>query len=148
MTGSKAVGFVIFKRNGQGVKYLLLHHGGEYWNFPKGRTEAAEEELATAKRELFEETGITNIKLYSDFRYEYNYDFDTVIKNKVKQKVHRTAVFFLAEVTQDKIEISDEHFDAGWFDYDTAFKRMFYQQGQNLLKAAHQFILKEQDLVL
>ena len=148
MTQSKAIGFVIFKKKGQGIRYLLLHHGASYWNFPKGRVEQGEEELDTAKRELFEETGITDIKMYSDFRYEYNYNFDTVIKDKVKEKVHRTGIFFLAEVEDDKVAISNEHLDSGWFDYETALKRMFYQEGQDLLKAAHKFILKQQDIVL
>ena len=148
MTRSKSVGFVIFRKEDKGIKYLLLHHGAEYWNFPKGRVEEGEEELQTAKRELVEETGITDIKIHPDFRYEYTYDFDTVIANKTKETVYRTGVFFLGEVLADMVKISDEHLDFGWFDYDTALDRLFYQQGRDLLKQAHQFLLNKQDFVL
>lgn len=148
MTKSKAVGFVIFRQENKGIRYLLLHHGASYWNFPKGRVENNEAELETAQRELFEETGISEIKIYPDFKYEYTYDFDTVIKDKVKETIHRIGVFFLAEVVDDKVKISNEHLDSGWFDYEMALKRMYYQEGQDLLKAAHQFILKQQNIVL
>ena len=148
MTNQKTIGFVIFKKDAQGIRYLLLHHGGEYWNFPKGRQEAGEDELTSAKRELQEETGITAIKVFPEYQDTYNYDFDSVIKNGVREKHYRQAIFFLAQAQEDQVKISDEHLDYGWFDYETALKRMFYQEGQNLLKRAHQFVLSQQDIVL
>ncbi|OGY46054.1 MAG: hypothetical protein A2744_04030 [Candidatus Buchananbacteria bacterium RIFCSPHIGHO2_01_FULL_44_11] len=143
-----SVGFVVFRRAGKGLRYLLLHHGGEYWNFPKGRQVAGETELATALRELKEETGIEQVNLIKDFRFEYDYDFDTTVQNGVKEKVYKHAIFFLVEVNESEVKISDEHLDFGWFDFNTALSRLFYQPGQDCLKAAHQFLLKQQDFVL
>ena len=148
MMTQKSVGFVIFKKEGRGIRYLLLHHGGSYWNFPKGRQEAGEDDMSSARRELQEETGITQIKIFEDYKDEYNYDFDVVIKNGAREKIYKTVIFYVAEVIDDNVKISNEHIDYGWFDYDTALKRMYYQEGQNLLKRAHQFILKQQDIVL
>ena len=139
---------VIITREGKGIRYLLLHHGGPYWNFPKGRQEHGESELDTARRELREETGITDVKIIEGFHYEYDYDFDSEVKDGIREKIYKHAIFFLGEVTSDAVTISHEHTDFGWFDYETAQRRSFYQQGQNLLKAAHQFLLKEQDFVL
>ena len=50
----KSIGIVVFRRTPRGRLYLMLHHRGPYWNFPKGRREANEvrDELATAFREL------------------------------------------------------------------------------------------------
>jgi len=148
MLRQKTIGIITFKREGKGIRYLLLHHGGEYWNFPKGRQEGLETELDSAWRELKEETGIDKIKIIQGFKDEYDYDFDTEIHDGIKEKVYKTAVFFLGEVRDEKIKISDEHIDFGWFDYPTALKRLFYQQGQDSLKKAHQFLLKRQDFVL
>lgn len=148
MVREKTIGIITFKREGQGIHYLLLHHGGQYWNFPKGRQEGLETELDSALRELEEETGITEIKIMESFKDEYDYDFDTEIEDGVKEKVFKKAIFFLGEVTDDKVEISDEHLDYGWFDFDTALKRLFYQAGQDSLKRAHKFLLDQQDFVL
>lgn len=143
-----SIGIVVFRQDGKSIKYLLLHHGGEYWNFPKGTQKKGESDLDTALRELKEETGIKKIKLIDGFMQEYDYDLDTEIKNGVREKIYKHVKFFLGQVQDDKIKISHEHLDSGWFDYETALKRMYYQDGQNLLKTAHQYILKMQDFVL
>ncbi|OGY46153.1 MAG: hypothetical protein A3J62_00610 [Candidatus Buchananbacteria bacterium RIFCSPHIGHO2_02_FULL_38_8] len=148
MIREKTIGIITFKREGKSIKYLLLHHGGEYWNFPKGRQELGEDELTSALRELKEETGIVSVDIIEGFYDEYDYDFDSEIKDGIKEKVYKHAVFFLGEVKEEVVKISDEHLDYGWFDFETALKRMFYQEGQNLLKRAHQFLLKQQDFVL
>ncbi len=148
MERGKTIGLVIFKKEGKAVKYLLLHRGGEYWTFPKGRPQGMENELETAFRELEEETGIVHPRLVEDFREEYNYDFDTQINEGHKEKVYQTGIFYLAEVYEDDVRISQEHIDYGWFDYDTAYKRLFYQNNQNILKKAQQMIFREQDFVL
>ena len=148
MLREKTIGIIIFKREGQSIRYLLLHHGGEYWNFPKGRQEKDETEIESALRELQEETGISDIKIIEGFRDEYDYDFDSEVRSGERKKVYKTAIFFLGEVKDQTVKISDEHLDFGWFDFDTALKRMFYQEGQNSLKRAKQFLLKQQGFVL
>jgi 8-oxo-dGTP pyrophosphatase MutT (NUDIX family) len=148
MLRQKTIGLVIFRPEGRAIKYLLLHHEGEYWNFPKGRQEGRETEEETALRELREETGIKEVKLIAGFRHEYDYDFDRVIENGQRIMVSKKAIFFLGEVEDWDIKISDEHIDYGWFDYNTALKRLFFQNGQELLKKANQFLQKKQDFVL
>ncbi|MDX9893203.1 MAG: NUDIX domain-containing protein [Patescibacteria group bacterium] len=148
MVREKTVGVITFKRDGHSIRYLLLHHGGSYWNFPKGRQEGLETELESALRELREETGITNIKIIDGFCDGYDYDFDTVIEDGVKEKVCKQAVFYLGEVLENEVKISDEHIDYGWFDFKTAQDRMFYQEGRSLLKRAHAFLSKQHDFVL
>lgn len=148
MLRQKTIGIITFKFEGRGIRYLLLHHGGEYWNFPKGRQEGLETEIDSALRELKEETGIEKINIIEGFKDEYDYDFDTQIKDGLRKKVCKKAIFFLGEVMQDKVKISDEHIDFGWFDFETALERLFYQEGRDSLKKAHQFILKRQDFVL
>lgn len=148
MGRTNTVGIVVYRENHGKISYLLLHHGGSYWNFPKGRMEKGETEQETALRELSEETGISTIDVNDSFRAEYDYDFDSQIKDGINEHVHKHAIFFLGKVESDKVEISDEHIDHGWFDYETARKRLFFQNGQDVLKQAHQYLSKNHKIVL
>ena len=49
------------------TKFLLLHYASGHWDFPKGNVEAGETEVETVKREIFEETGITDIRFAEGF---------------------------------------------------------------------------------
>ncbi len=46
-----------------GVPFLLLLRAYRLWDFPKGESETAEDPLATARRELCEETGLESAEL-------------------------------------------------------------------------------------
>jgi predicted NUDIX family NTP pyrophosphohydrolase len=56
----------MFRRRENGLEVLLVHPGGPFWakrdlgawTIPKGELEDGEDELATARREFEEETGI------------------------------------------------------------------------------------------
>jgi len=37
-----AAGIIIYQRTKDGPRFLLLYHGGRYWNFPKGKIENQE----------------------------------------------------------------------------------------------------------
>lgn len=83
-----SAGLIVYRETPQGPRFLLLYHGGRYWNFPKGHIEykKAEKPVITtsfesdepsqseewsvretskeaALRETFEETGINPAKL-------------------------------------------------------------------------------------
>jgi predicted NUDIX family NTP pyrophosphohydrolase len=62
-----SAGILLFRRGPAGVEVMLVHPGGPFWakkdlgawSIPKGLADEGEELLAAAKREFFEETGIT-----------------------------------------------------------------------------------------
>ncbi len=61
-----SAGIIVFRRTQDGPKFLILYHGGNYWNFPKGHIESAEDTLATALRETKEETGISDVRISNE----------------------------------------------------------------------------------
>jgi 8-oxo-dGTP pyrophosphatase MutT (NUDIX family) len=148
MVRGKTIGIATFRWDNNSPSYLLVHHGGAYWNFPKGRQESNETDIETALRELREETGVTKVKIIDGFREEYEYDFAAKTKKGEPEVVYKRAIFFLGEVLQADIKISDEHIDYGWFDYSAAAQQMPYQTSQNLLNHVHAFLLKQRDSVL
>ena len=55
---------------------LLLQYPQGHWDFPKGHVEESDvDRMATAARELGEETGITDVEFVEDFEYRTAYDF-------------------------------------------------------------------------
>lgn len=55
-----SAGIVVRRPFPEGWRYLLLRCY-QYWDFPKGEVEPGEEPLATARREVLEETGLADL---------------------------------------------------------------------------------------
>lgn len=83
-----SAGAVLFSRDGNDIKYVLVVERSGHCGFPKGHIEHGESEEVAALREIHEETG-TEAKLIGDFRTEVEYTIGTRIKKHV--------TYFLAE---------------------------------------------------
>jgi predicted NUDIX family NTP pyrophosphohydrolase len=61
----RSAGILLYRHTPEGLEVLLVHPGGPFWakkdagawSIPKGECQAGEDGLATARRELAEETG-------------------------------------------------------------------------------------------
>ena len=84
-----SIGAVVI--NSKNKILLILQRRADYWEFPKGHMEGAEDELLTMEREVKEETGINKYELIKGFRHEGNYSFERD-DNHVNKKV----VFYLS----------------------------------------------------
>lgn len=138
----RVVGFVVFKRFPEGIKFLLLYKGGNYWNFPKGHFEAGETDIEAALRETEEETGLkkSDLKIIPGFRAYEKFSFKTNDKT-----IYKNLTLYLAEAKKDEVKISPkEHYGYGWFLYRDALKVIGqkYWGVKKVLKQAHDFILK------
>lgn len=72
-------GGIIFRRTAKGqVEILLIQDAKNRWTIPKGHVEPSEEPKATAEREIREETGLQQMRMFSwlgkvNFRYRRNH---------------------------------------------------------------------------
>ena len=135
----KSCGIVLFNSD----EFLLIQHptksnGDEgHWDFPKGHVEGNETELETAKRELIEETGIVNFRLFDGFRHRIEYNFQ-----KGNEMVPKEVVFFLAESNTKEVELSSEHQNFVWLNKDLAHNKLTYTNAKEVLAAVKIFLEK------
>ena len=115
-----SAGVVVVRQTEQGWRVLLLRVYN-YWDCPKGVVEAGEEPLETARREVREETGITDL----DFRWGEDF---TETPPYSKGKVAR---YYLAETrTADaKLPVNPqlgraEHHEWRWLSWEEAEQRV------------------------
>ena len=129
----KSCGALIFYRNKQGVRILLVkNHNGRYWSFPKGHMELNESEKATAIREIKEETNL-DVKIIDGFREVSDYCPFGNIKKRV--------VFFLAQAFTDDVVAQPEEIDSHiWVDIQQARKNCTYENDLRVIDKAELLI--------
>ena len=130
----RSAGFIICKKNG-GRKYLILLHGSNYWNFPKGKLESGESEIEAAVRELKEETGITDIKIMDGFSFNYDYTF-----HAGSLKIKKLVKMFLAYYVIGNVVISREHKSFKWSTVEEAMNILKFDNIKRQLKEAESFL--------
>jgi len=131
-----SAGIIIFKEKPK-REYLLLHYQAGHWDFPKGNLEKKETNEEAARRELEEETGIKNVEMLNGFEQEITYFY-----KKKGQLVHKTAIFFLGKIKDEKIKLSNEHKNYKWQTYEEALNTLTYDNAKELLKKAERFLKK------
>ena len=112
----RSSGAVVFRRTERGVRLLVLR-AYKNWDFPKGLVENAEDMLAAAKREVKEETGLTDV----------DYPFGEEYKETLPYANNKVARYYLAETDQHAIELPvstalgrPEHHEYRWVSFDEA----------------------------
>ena len=132
MPVERSAGAVVFRKEGNGVKYLLLRKGQTYWDLPKGNIDKGEDEQAAAEREIREETGLTDAKILPNFKEKISYFY-----KRGGQTIFKEVVFFLAETKSKNVKISWEHDDFGWFDYEEAYAKV---KSKEIIQKANDFL--------
>jgi len=116
-------------------EYLLLKSRPGDWEFPKGGVEGDEELQQTAIREVTEEAGIEQFRLLDGFRKDYDYVFEANGKT-----IHKTVHLFIAKSFEASAELSNEHRDLQWRDYDQAINTVTQDGPREILEDAHEFL--------
>ena len=117
------------------VNYLILNYIYGHWDFPKGNIENGESELDTIKREILEETGITDINFIDDFRQQISYRY----KKKFKL-VNKLVIYYIVETKSNKVVLSFEHVNFVWLNYNDALNRLSFDNSKKILKNANEFL--------
>lgn len=133
-----SAGIIIFRRTREGLKFLILYHGRNYWNFPKGKLESEERSYEAALREVREETGLksTEIRFLGGFK-----TYERFTYQRGKDKIFKIVILYLAETREARITVSDEHEGYGWFTIGEARRVLSkYKDSLKILEQANDFL--------
>ena len=118
-------GGIIFRRNSKHegrLEILLIQDAKNRWTIPKGHVETDEEPKQTAEREIREETGLKEMKVYNwlgkvNFRYR-----------RGQTLVLMTMHIYLVQALGDTDDLSGEDWlsDIRWFPTNKAIDKIAY----------------------
>ena len=135
MIEATSAGAILFRDTRGRREYLLLKSRPGDWEFPKGGIEGKEELQQTAIREVKEEAGIEDFRLIDGFREDYDYVFEANGKT-----IHKTVHLVIAKSFEASAELSKEHRDLQWRDYEQAINTITQDGPRDILREAHVFL--------
>jgi 8-oxo-dGTP pyrophosphatase MutT (NUDIX family) len=135
-----SAGAILFRNTRDRREYLLLKSRPGDWEFPKGGVEGEEELQQTAIREIEEEAGIEDFRLVDGFRDDYDYVFEAN-----GTRIHKTVHLFIAKSDEASAELSREHTDMQWRDYDQAVNTVTQDGPREVLKDAQEFLDEKEE---
>lgn len=149
MPVERSAGAVLYKKEKGNVQYLLLqHHDSQdkktekskpgHWDFPKGHIEKGESTENAVRREVKEETGLSEIEIISGFKETIRYFIKIGEEKRMK-----FVAFFLAHIEKSAVKISFEHQSYAWLPFEDAHKRLTYKNAKEVLKKAHEHLQRK-----
>jgi 8-oxo-dGTP pyrophosphatase MutT (NUDIX family) len=146
MVKETSCGAVVYKiENANPVFLLVKSVKSGKWGLPKGHMEKGETEKETAVREIFEETGVKQLKFDDNFRQEDIYIIDNEETTKLGHKIEKHVVYFFAllagneNLEYDKKEISESR----WVNFQKAKELLLFHNLKEILSLAYKKIIKE-----
>lgn len=133
-----SAGVIVYRKTDEGIKFLILYHGHNYWNFPKGKIESEEKSMEAALRETKEETGIgaKDLMIAENFKTHERFYF-----RRAGQSIYKIVIFYLGEATAPHVTLSDEHNGYAWYSFEEARRILGrYRDSQRVLKQACDFL--------
>lgn len=115
--------------NKKDKKVILLQDKNNWWSFTKGGKKETESTFATIKREIFEETGISDVEIINGLGIITHWYYS---KKGDIRKIY--SEYYLAVTKEKKVIISDEHKNYNYVSFFYADKLLCAQNQRYLLE--------------
>lgn len=132
-----SAGGVVFRRGPDGqLRYLLIRDSYRNWGFPKGHLEVGEPPADAARREVTEETGLTDLILHGPIRV-----IDWYFRFRGKT-IHKYCHFFLLESRAgEPVPQADEGItECAWRQHEEALETISYDNARGVLRRAAEMV--------
>ena len=128
----KSSGGVVFRKNGEGLEFLLIRDPYENWGLPKGHIEAEESAEAAALREVAEETGLFELLVVTELP-----TIDWYYRDRGRL-IHKFCHFFLMESGAGEAvpQLDEGITQCIWRTFDGAMEAVTYDNARQVLRAA------------
>ena len=123
-----------------GRKVLMIQHPEGHWGFPKGHVEFDETEITAAKRELYEETGISLNFALDTKKYRYTMVYLCKENGSI---VKKSVTFFLGVTCKTDVVLYSHFKDYKWIDLEDIETMDLFEQYRQLLLKINPLIKKE-----
>jgi len=131
-----SAGGVVFRREGGVTRYLLIRDSYKNWGFPKGHLKTGEPPADAARREVAEETGLTNLVLHGPIRV-----IDWYFRFKGKT-IHKYCHFFLFESRDGEPtpQLEEGISACTWHPLDDAVTTISYDNARGVLRRGAEMV--------
>jgi 8-oxo-dGTP pyrophosphatase MutT (NUDIX family) len=137
-------GAVVYKMTQDMVPIFLLVNSkrSDRWGFPKGHIEDGESETETAKREIFEETGIKSVKFIENFRQEDVYLINGTLDETKGHLVEKHSIYFLVLALEDVLDLDkNEISKAEWVNIKKTRELLSFSNQKKIIRLAYDKII-------
>jgi 8-oxo-dGTP pyrophosphatase MutT (NUDIX family) len=129
MVTSRSAGGVVINKRGQ---VLVVNQRGLSWSLPKGHIEKGEEPLEAARREIYEESGLSNLKFIKPLGSYERHRIGRHGGENRDEKKHLT--FFLFETNGGALKPLDpDNPEARWVDRNKAADMLTHPKDREFL---------------
>ena len=133
----RSYGIIPIAKMPSGYQLLLIKQIEEHWSFPKGHAYWREVPIETARRELLEETGISDAYIIQDISFESNYIYSG---GWITRK--RKVIFFPGFVEKQGIKMQEsEIVDYAWVNYQEARELMTYPDMMKMVDKVDNYLI-------
>ena len=136
-----SAGVVVYRESADdGRVFLLLLSAHGAWEFPKGKLEAGETILEAARRELREESGLSDVAVADGFARHIRYGFRGRGRHRGRL-VDKTVHYVLARAGEaPAVRLSREHRQFAFLSFPDAVRRLTHAGTRAVLRDAVGFL--------
>lgn len=136
MSGERApyqVLVIPFRQRGNGTEYALLRRSdADYWQWIAGGGEVRETVLESARREAYEEAGVP--RSYPFYRLRATFSVPTsyfAVRDHWPSDLYVIPEYcFAVDVREATLNLSREHAEFRWLDFESASRMLYWQTNQ------------------